>query len=247
MARLPISGVTISTPFLDGPNPRVLSESDLRGALSEICPQTVFTPEAVKAIYSELGLILGLWCAEQDRFDSSKLARAISGFANDLEAIAKTLSALQDGLHHRLDIEIVNQLQTALAFDPEVGSREQAVDLLSSFQKDAAKVAHAGLIAVAGLKEQVGERGRPQLEWHDDFTELLGKIAKVAGINPQFWKDREDGDWHGWLFEAAQKLEMFFSPAMRSPSREAAGKRLERSRDRLGGKDRQKRAMAESG
>src|ERR1700731_1353052 len=139
MARLPISGVTISTPFLDGPNPRVLNELDLAEALSEICPQNVFTPEAVKAIYSKLGLILGLWCAEQDRLDSSKLARAISGFANDLDAIAKTLSALQDGLHHRLDIEIVNQLQTALALNPEVGSRERAVDLLSSFQKDAVK------------------------------------------------------------------------------------------------------------
>jgi hypothetical protein len=239
MARLPISGVTISTPFLDGPNPRALNESDLREALSEICPQNVFTPEAVKAIYSELRLILGLWCAEQDRLDISKLARAISGFANDLDAIATTLSALETGLHHRLDMEIVYQLQTALALNPEIGSRERAVDLLSSFQKDAARVAHASLIAVAGLKEQVGERGRPQLEWHDEFTKLLQKIAKAAGINPQLWKDRDDGNWQGWLFEAAQKLEMFFSPEMQSPSREAAGKRLERSRDRLKRKYRQ--------
>jgi hypothetical protein len=186
--------------------------------------------------YSDLSLILGLWDAEQDRLDSSQLGRAISGIRTDLEAIAKTLSALQNGLHHRLDLEIVTQLTTMLALDPEVGSRERAIGLLSSFQNDAAKIAHACLIAAALLKMQKGKSGRPQLDWHDEFTELLQRIAKKAGINPQLWKDRDEGDWRGWLFEAAQRLEMFFPPAMRSPSGEAAGKRLDRSRDRLEGK-----------
>ncbi len=79
----------------------------------------------------------------------------------------------------------------------------------------------------------VGKSGRPQQDWHDDFTDLLYRIADKAGIEPRFWKDREDGDWHGWLLEAAQKLESFFPPAMRSPSAKASGMRLWRSKLRL--------------
>jgi hypothetical protein len=131
-----------------------------------------------------------------------------------------------------------------LALDPEVGSRERAIGLLSSFQKDAAKIAHACLIASALLKMKVGKSGRPQLDWHDEFTKLLQKIAKRAGINPQLWKDRDGGDWCGWLFEAAQRLQMFFPPAMHPPSGEAAGKRLERSQTRLKAKHRQKPSSA---
>src|SRR6266446_7802698 len=163
MARLPISGVRISTPFLDGTSPRVLDVADLRAALSEICPQMAFASSDIEMFYSDLSLILGLWDAEQDRLDGSHLAKAISGIRTDLEAIAKTLSALQDGLHHRLDIEIVNQSEILLTLDPEVGSREQAVELLSSFRNDAAKIAHAGLIAAAILKMEVGKSGRPQM------------------------------------------------------------------------------------
>jgi hypothetical protein len=244
MARLPTSGVRISTPFLDGTSPRVLDVADLRAALSEVCPQMVFASSDIEMFYSDLSLILGLWDAEQDRLDSSQLGRAISGIRTDLEAIAKTLSAQQSGLHHRLDLEIVTQLTTMLALDPEVGSREQAVELLSSFRKDAAKIAHAGLVAAAILKMEVGKSGRPQMDWYDEFTRLLKKIAKRAGINPQLWKDRAEGDWRGWLFEAAQRLEMFFPPAMRSPSGEAAGKRLERSQTRLEGKHRQNPSSA---
>src|SRR6266850_1296396 len=112
MARLPTSGVRISTPFQDGSSPRVLDKADLRDALAELCPQMVFASSDIKIFYSDLSLILGLWDAEQDRLDSSQLGRAISGIRTDLEAIAKTLSAQQNGLHQRLDLEIVTQLTT---------------------------------------------------------------------------------------------------------------------------------------
>ena len=69
MARLPTSGVTISTPFQSGPNPRVLSEADLRDVLADLCPQTVFAKSDVEVFYSKLKYILGLWSAEHDRLD----------------------------------------------------------------------------------------------------------------------------------------------------------------------------------
>ena len=43
----------------------------------------------------------------------------------------------------------------------------------------------------------------------------------------------------GWLLDAAQALETFLDPQMRSPSAEACGKRLERSKTRLKQKHRQ--------
>jgi len=87
MARLPVSGVRISTPFRDGPNPRVLDQADLQTVLSELCPQTVFTSSDIKEFYSDLSLVLGRWSAEQERIDSSPVARAISGVGGDLEMI----------------------------------------------------------------------------------------------------------------------------------------------------------------
>jgi hypothetical protein len=237
MARLPANGASFLTPFDNGKNPRALDDNDLRAVLFDICPGVTFTPDEINEYLLGLGFILGSWHAEQNRLDGSKVATAISKLCTDLNALAKTLSAQQNGLHHRLDIEIVNQLESLLTLDPEVGSRERAVALLSSFQKDAVKIAHAGLIAAGSLKVRISKGGRPPLDWHDDFTELLQRIARKAAITPQLWKDPMDdnGGWLGWLFEASQKLEMFFPSEMRAKTGEAAGKRLERSTKRLEG------------
>jgi hypothetical protein len=237
MARLPANGATFLTPFDNGKNPRALDDNDLRAALFDICPDVTFTPDEIHEYLLGLGFILGSWHAEQNRLDGSRVATAISNICADLDAIAKTLSARRDGLHHSLNIEIVNQLESLLAEDPEIGSREKAVQLLSSFQRNASKIEHAGLIAAAALKIQVSKGGRPRLDWHDDFTELLLRIARKAGIDPQLWKDPmgDDNRWLGWLFEASQRLEMFLLPEMRAETGEASGKRLQRSKKRLTG------------
>jgi len=78
------------------------------------------------------------------------------------------------------------------------------------------------------------------LDWYDDFTALLLDIANMAGVKPTLRKDRSIGARSGWLFEAAQALESFLYPEMRSPSPEACGKRLERSQRRLRERERQK-------
>jgi hypothetical protein len=126
-----------------------------------------------------------------------------------------------------------------LALDPEVGSRQQADKLIASFRGDAAKLAHACLVVAHDLKQRVGKDGRPPAGWHDDFTSLLLAIAEAGGLEPQLLKDRITGLRHGWLLDAAQALEAFLDPQMRSPSAEACGKRLERSKTRLKQKHRQ--------
>jgi hypothetical protein len=76
-------------------------------------------------------------------------------------------------------------------------------------------------------------------EWYDEFTALLLEVADTAGVEPRLGKDGISGAWVGWLLGAAQALEAFLDPQMRSPSAEACGKRLERSKKRLKQKHRQ--------
>jgi hypothetical protein len=239
MARLPISGVTMSTPFQSGPNPRVLSEADLHDVLADLCPETVFAKSDVEVFYSKLKYILGLWSAEHNRLDIAPLAKTLMAMNRELDGMSRLLSGHETGLHERHDIEVVSQLATILALDPEVGSRQQADKLITSFRGDAAKLAHACLIAAHDLRQQVGKDGRPRLDWYDDFTALLLEIAGLGGVEPQLGKDRITGAAYGWLLDAAQALETFFDPHMRSPSKEACGKRLERSMKTLKQRHRQ--------
>jgi hypothetical protein len=143
----------------------------------------------------------------------------------DLEQMAKVLSGHETGLHEAHDVEIVSHLASILAEDPEVGSRKKANKLIDSFRRDAAKLAHACSITAHELDQQVGQRGRPRADWHDDFTALLREIAEAAGVKPRLSKDRVSGERVGWLVEAAEALETFLDPDMRSPSKEARGKR----------------------
>lgn len=231
MARLPASGVTMVVPSQDGK--RALTRDDLQIALRELCPDLVFESSELDAFYNDICLILGAWTAESERQDSMQLAKALSGLQTDLSALATTLNALSTGLHERLDLEIVHRLRAILAQDPEVGSRQGAEAILAAFKLDAERIAHVCLIARQESRMQQGKSGRPQDDWHDKFTELLISIAAKAGAKPQLWRERDGGHWRGWLFDAARKLYMFFPPAMRAPSDEAAGKRLQRSLARL--------------
>jgi len=244
MARIPTRGAAIATPFQDGPNPRVLSEEDLRDVLVDLCPQAVFAKSDVDVFYSKLRFILGLWSAEHNRLDIAPLAKTFTAMGRELEKLAKILSGQETGLRDIRDTEIVSQLADILALDPEVGSRRQADQLIASLRGDAAKVAHACLVAACDLKQTVGESGRPQAEWHDQFTALLLEIAEKAGVEPRLGKGRASGARDGWLLDAARALEKFLDRRMRSPSAEACGKRLERSKTRLKHKHRQNPSLA---
>ena len=183
MARIPARGVTIVTPFHNGVNPRVLSQEDLRDVLVDLCPQTVFANSDLEVFYSKLQSMLGLWIADTNRLDVATLAKTFTTTGKELNKIANILRGHETGLHEIHDTEIVSQLRDILALDPEVGSRQQADDLIALFRGSAAKVAHACLVAAHDLKLTVGESGRPPAEWHDQFTALLLAIAERAGLN----------------------------------------------------------------
>jgi hypothetical protein len=236
MARLPTSGATVSTPRK--------SKADLRHVLFGLCPGVNFSTSNVDKCYRRLGGIIGQWSAEDNRLDIAPLAKTFIAMGNELKKVAEILSGHETGFREIQDVEIVSQLAMILALDPEVGSRPQADKLISSFRRDAAKLAHACLITAHELKQQVGKSGRPQAEWYDEFAALLLEVAETAGIEPRLSKDRISGARVGWLLDAAQALEAFLDPQMRSPSAEACGKRLERSKARLRQKHRQNPSSA---
>jgi hypothetical protein len=203
--------------------------ADLRDVLFELCPEGNFR-ESHTEFYLRLARIIGRWSAEHDRPDISPLAKTLTAMGKELDGMSRILSGHETGLHDRHDIEVVSKLATILALDPEVGSRQQADKLISSFRSDAAKLAHACLVSARDLKQQVGKSGRPRWDWYDDFTALLLEIAAKGGVEPQLGKDRITGAGYGWLLDAAQVLEAFLDPQMRSPSAEACSKRLERAK-----------------
>jgi hypothetical protein len=231
MARLPISGSTLATPHLD--------EADLRNVLAQLCPDGKFSESDTSKFYGWLAQIIGQWSAEDNRLDIAPLARTFTAMGKELKKVVEILSGHETGLHEIHDIKIVSQLAMILALDPEVGSRGQADKLIASFRGDAAKLAHACLAAARDLRQTVGESGRPLAEWHDEFAALLLEVAETAGVEPRLNKDRISGARVGWLLDAAQALEAFLDPQMRSSSAEACGKRLERSKTRLKQKHRQ--------
>jgi hypothetical protein len=207
--------------------------------LTELCPNAQFSASDTNEIYGRLGRIIGRWSAEEDRLDIAPLIQTLEMLSKDLKKDVKTLSGHETGLRDVRDVKIVSQLATILALNPEVGSRHQAEKLIASFRGDAAKLAHACLVAAREWKQLAGKSGRPSPDWYDEFTTLLLEVANTVGVQPRLNKDRISGERVGWLLDAAQVFETFLDPRMRSPSTEACGKRLERSKTRLKQKHRQ--------
>jgi hypothetical protein len=155
-----------------------------------------------------------------------------------LSDVSRLLSGRETGFRTSVEIGVTNETAKYLALDPSLGPTASAPDFVSGFARDAARLAHVCMVAYKAQPDS--DRGRPALNWYDEFTALLLQIADEAGIQPTLRKDRITQVRSGWLFDAAQALESFLWPEMRSPSPEACGKRLDRSRRRLREANRQK-------
>jgi hypothetical protein len=233
MARLLTSGASVVSPYRD--------EGDLCRALSDLRIGHAFDGAAIHAVYWKLGAIIGQWMSEQQRLEVSAVGKALLSAAGNLNEVSTLLGGLETGIHSDLEIAVASRTAEYLAMDPTVGSLDKARAFVSRFQRDTVRMAHVCMVARAGLPDRPGERGRRALDWYDDFTALLLDVADTADVKPILRKDRISGARSGWLFEAAEALESFLYPEMRSPSPEACGKRLERSLRRLRERERQKR------
>jgi hypothetical protein len=232
MARVSTSGASVASLYRD--------EGELRPILADLRVAHAFDGAAVRDLYWKLGAIIGQWMSEQQRLEASAVGKALLSTARNLNEVSALLGGLETGIHSDVEIAVASRTAKYLAMDPSVGSFEKARELVSAFQQDAARMAHVCMVARADLPDQPEQRGRPALDWYDDFTALLLDVASTADVEPTLRKDRDSGVRSGWLFEAAQALESFLYPEMCSPSPEACGKRLERSQRRLRERGRQK-------
>jgi hypothetical protein len=225
MTRLPVSGSSIASPLR--------SEGDLKGVLSDLRVDHVLSRAAVHEIYLSLGSIIGQWMSEEQRLEVSSVAGSLLSTAKSLNEAVRTLGGFETGLHSDLEIAVATRIAKYLALVPGVSSLTEAQELISSFRQEAARIAHVCMVARADLPNRPEKLGRRALHWYDAFTALLLQIAEKADLEPTLGKDRITGVRSGWLFEAAQALEAFLYPEMRSPSAEACGSRLDRSKRRL--------------
>jgi hypothetical protein len=231
MARLQTSGASVGSPYRD--------EDELKRILSELHVDRR-SPAAVHELYWKLGAIIGNWLSElEERREASPIAKALLSTAKNLSEVSRLLSGHETGFRTSVEIGVTSEMAKYLALDPTVGSLAEAQELVSAFHREAARIAHVSLVAYTALADQPAERGRPALDWYNDFTALLLEIAIQADVAPTLRKDRITGARSGWLFEAAQALEAFLCPEMRSPSEEACGTRLDRSKRRLQRRTRQ--------
>jgi hypothetical protein len=227
MARMPFTGASIATP--SG------SREELERTLRDLGVGGAFDAPNIEDLYSRLGFIIGRWSSERAAINVSIVAEELASAETKLNELSVLLSGTETGLRDIRDITIASEIAKILAVEPSVGSVNKAQELLSAFNREAARLAHVCSIAKANLPELSGRGGRPKLNshWYDDFTTLLLEIADKAGVTPSQQKDREDHTRSGSLLEAARALECFLPREMRSPSLEACGKRLERSETRL--------------
>jgi hypothetical protein len=225
MKRLPMRGASLMTP--------ALSEEDLKDVLGKLGVVAAFNDAEVHDLYLEIAKIYGSWMSEEEAKEVSAVASALRSTGKNLIEASRLLGGRATGLRSQVELEVTTLTTEVLALNPTVGGQENAQQLVSTFQADAERVGQACLIAYADLSRRASNEGRSPLLWYDKFTALLLRIAEKAGVEPTLNKDRIDQARGGWLFDAAQAVEPFLDPYMRSPSAEACGKRLERSRKRL--------------
>jgi hypothetical protein len=231
-------GATLASPYLS----ETASESaevEFRNRVLGLCPGHSFDDKKLSKLHLAFSGVVGNWLSEAGQPELLPIARRLASTARFLEQMAQGLAAVQTGMRQSEDIEFALLTRRALSLNPLVGDSGRADEKLTSFQQQCSEMAQVFWVALKLLDEQHGKRGRPKLVWYDDFTTVLLKLAKLANIKPNLNKNRETGARGGWLFEAAQELEFFLYPPMRSDTPEACGKRLERSLKRLRQNDRQ--------
>jgi len=225
-------GTTITSAYI---NERAVEPAgdDFRARVLALCPEHSFDEKTLTQLYLAFGAVIGTWLSEWGQPELLPIAKRLASTARFLEHLAQGLAGVQTGIRRSEDLEFAVLARQALSCNPTVGDLSHADEKLTSFQMQCSEMAQVFWVAFGMLKEERGKRGRQRLDWYNDFTALLLKIAKLAKIKPNLNKDRETRIRGGWLFDAAEALEPLFYPLMRSETPEACGKRLERSLKRL--------------
>jgi hypothetical protein len=220
--RLPITGASLAAP--------ALGEDELKRVLDELGVSKFFDDSEVHALYMKIAAVYGAWYSEQESRQVEPVAKALLTTAKDLLEASKFLSGRETGFRTHVEVETTSAAARALSHNRGIGSLGAAYEMIGTFRREAERIGHACMAAYADLTQKDEGEDRKRLGWYDDFTALLLEIARKAGVSPTVGKDRITRNRTGWLFKAAPALEPFLDPIMRSPTPEACGRRLERSR-----------------
>jgi len=185
------------------------AEEEFRSVLSNLGADQIL--DSAAAHYWTLGEIIGKWLAElEERTEASPIAKALLSTARNLNEVSRLLSGRETGFRTSVEIGVTNETIKYLALDPSLDPTTPASDFIAGFARDAARLAHVCMVAYKAQPDRSAERGRPALDWYDDFTALLLKIADEAGIEPTLRKHRTTGGRgmvrSGWAGLAGQEF-----------------------------------------
>jgi hypothetical protein len=147
--------------------------------------------------------------------------------ANELSAIDRVMRGTETGFHESHDIQVALKIRSTLA--AEIGLTK-AQDRMADFHKWPRTIAEACRRAAVDLDLIRGTPGRQSRDWYRDFKRVLVSIARKNGIKPKVIINRRTHEAQGRFIDLAEKFERLLPRDMRSPSREAIAKRLERSK-----------------
>jgi hypothetical protein len=196
-------------------------EEDVRFAIGAVIGDGMKTWELVKSGDVQIAEV-----QKSLRWIAETLTAALAGSAkvDELHAIEQGLR-VETGFCNAHDMAIALLITNTLA--REIGE-DKARDRVLSFRKWTRTVAAACLKAEEDLDKIKGKDGRPSLDWYRDFQRILTCIAKKSSIRPKVEINRVTGEPQGLFIELAERFEEILPPMLRSHSRAAMAKRLQR-------------------
>jgi hypothetical protein len=145
---------------------------------------------------------------------------------DQLASIDKVMKGADTGFRERHDIEVALKIRRTLA--EEIGG-DNAHNRMAEFRKWPRTIAEACRRTAQDLERIRGTPGRQSRDWYRDFKRVLTFVAGKNGIRPKVIINRRTHEAQGRFIELAEKLERLLPRHMRSQSREAIAKMLERS------------------
>ncbi len=146
--------------------------------------------------------------------------------ADQFAAIDNVLKGTETGERESHDIEVALRIRSTLA--QEIGLSD-ARDRMIAFHKWPRTIAEACRRAARELDTIKGVPGRQSREWYGDFKRVLTFVAGQNSIRTKVVINRRTHEARGRFIELAEQFERLLPRHMRSQSREAIAKMLERS------------------
>jgi hypothetical protein len=162
--------------------------------------------------------------ARAQRFAGRRLSSKRAS-ADQLIAIEKFLHGAETGIRQRLDCEVA--LKIIGVMGTEIG-RDKARERVIGFRRWPLTIADACRRAAGELDEINGTSGPPPRDWYPAFVRVLAFIAEKNGIERKVVFNPRTGKAKGRFLDIAERFEQLLPPHMRSASRVAIAKTLER-------------------